>query len=44
MISKNVQEMIPKIQDFCVSHPIKKAWLFTDEDGWYDALSRRLAS
>ena len=28
MISKDVQEMIPKIQDFCVSQPIKKVWLF----------------
>lgn len=28
MISKNVQEMIPKIQNFCVSQPIIKAWLF----------------
>ena len=28
MISKNVQDMIPKIQKFCVSQPIKKAWLF----------------
>ena len=28
MISKNVQEMIPKIQKFCIGQPIKKAWLF----------------
>ena len=28
MISKEVQAMIPKIQSFCVSQPIKKAWLF----------------
>ena len=28
MISKEVQEMIPKIQHFCVGQPIKKAWLF----------------
>lgn len=28
MISKNVLEMIPKIQEFCISQPIKKAWLF----------------
>ena len=28
MISKEVQAMIPKIQSFCVSRPIKKAWLF----------------
>ena len=28
MISKDVQEMIPKIQSFCVGQPIKKAWLF----------------
>lgn len=28
MISKDVQEMIPKIQRFCVGQPIKKAWLF----------------
>ena len=28
MISKEVQEMIPKIQRFCVGQPIKKAWLF----------------
>ena len=28
MISKNVQEMIPKIQKFCGSQPIVKAWLF----------------
>ena len=28
MISKNVQNMIPKIQDFFGSQPITKAWLF----------------
>ena len=28
MVSKNVQNMIPKIQKFFVSQPIKKAWLF----------------
>ncbi len=28
MISKNVQSMIPKIQGFLGSQPIKKAWLF----------------
>ena len=28
MISKNVQNMIPKIKDFFVSQPITKAWLF----------------
>lgn len=28
MISKNVQNMIPKIQGFLVTQPIKKAWLF----------------
>ena len=28
MISKNVQNMIPKIQHFFGSQPIKKAWLF----------------
>ena len=28
MISKNVQNMIPKIQDFFGSQPIIKAWLF----------------
>ena len=28
MISKNVEEMIPKIQQFLVSQPINKAWLF----------------
>ena len=28
MISKNVEEMIPKIQQFLVSQPISKAWLF----------------
>lgn len=28
MISKNVLEMIPKIREFCISQPIKKAWLF----------------
>ena len=28
MISKNVQDMIPKIQDFFGSQPITKAWLF----------------
>ena len=28
MISKNVEEMIPKIQQFLVSQPIIKAWLF----------------
>jgi predicted nucleotidyltransferase len=28
MISNNVQEMIPKIQQFFKSQPIEKAWLF----------------
>lgn len=28
MISKNIQDMIPKIQKFCGIQPIKKAWLF----------------
>lgn len=28
MISKNIQDMIPKIQKFCGSQAIKKAWLF----------------
>ena len=28
MISKNVQNMIPKIKDFFGSQPITKAWLF----------------
>lgn len=28
MISKNVENMIPKIQKFFGSQPIKKAWLF----------------
>ena len=28
MLSKDVQEMIPKIQRFCIGQPIKKAWLF----------------
>lgn len=28
MLSKNVQEMIPKIQQFFASQPIEKAWLF----------------
>ena len=28
MISKNVQNMIPKIKDFIDSQPITKAWLF----------------
>ena len=28
MISKNVQEMIPKIQSFFTDKPVKKAWLF----------------
>lgn len=28
MISKNVQNMIPKIQEFLGRQPIKKAWLF----------------
>lgn len=28
MISRNVQNMIPKIQEFFVRQPIKKAWLF----------------
>ena len=28
MISKNVQNMIPKIQRFLGNQPIKKAWLF----------------
>lgn len=28
MISKDVQDMIPKIQHFFTGQPIKKAWLF----------------
>ncbi len=28
MISKDVQRMIPKIQGFLGSQPVKKAWLF----------------
>ena len=28
MISKDVEDMIPKIQQFLVSQPISKAWLF----------------
>lgn len=28
MISSNVKEMIPKIQQFFTSQPVKKAWLF----------------
>ena len=28
MLSKNVQEMIPKIQQYFASQPIEKAWLF----------------
>lgn len=28
MLSKNVQEMIPKIQQYLASQPIEKAWLF----------------
>lgn len=28
MLSKNVQEMIPKIQQYLASQPVKKAWLF----------------
>ena len=28
MISKNVQTMIPKIQQFFGGQPVKKAWLF----------------
>ena len=28
MISKNVRDMIPKIQEFFRAQPIKKAWLF----------------
>lgn len=28
MLSKNVQNMIPKIQQFFASQPIEKAWLF----------------
>ena len=28
MISKNVENMIPKIQQFFGSQPIKQAWLF----------------
>lgn len=27
MLSKNVQEMIPKIQQYLASQPIEKAWL-----------------
>lgn len=28
MLSNNVKEMIPKIQQFLASQPIEKAWLF----------------
>lgn len=28
MVSKNVMEMIPKIREFFVGQPVKKAWLF----------------
>lgn len=28
MVSKNVMEMIPKIKQFFVGRPVKKAWLF----------------
>lgn len=28
MLSKDVQEMIPKIQQYFASQPIEKAWLF----------------
>ncbi len=28
MLSKEVQEMIPKIQEFLATQPIEKAWLF----------------
>ncbi len=28
MLSKNVQEMIPKIKDYLASQPVEKAWLF----------------
>lgn len=28
MLSKNVQELIPKIQQYLASQPIEKAWLF----------------
>lgn len=28
MVSRNVMDMIPKIRQFCVGQPIKKAWLF----------------
>lgn len=28
MLSNNIQQMIPKIQDFFSEQPIKKAWLF----------------
>ncbi len=28
MVSKDVRDMIPKIQEFFRSQPIKKAWLF----------------
>ena len=28
MLSKNVQEIIPKIQQYLASQPIEKAWLF----------------
>ena len=28
MLSKNVQEMIPKIQAYLATQPIEKAWLF----------------
>ena len=29
MLSKNVQEMIPKIQQYLANQPIEKAWLFS---------------
>jgi predicted nucleotidyltransferase len=28
MVSKNIQSMIPKIQQYFIGQPIKKAWLF----------------
>lgn len=28
MISKNIQEMIPKIQKYLANQPVEKAWLF----------------
>lgn len=34
MLSKDVQEMIPKIQKFFETQPVEKAWLGSEEKYW----------